>query len=73
MNCVKKEKKYLCFYCSKKLNKIMIEALTCYCGILMCRGCQSTHFCKLPFEKQKMNLDKSLAKFTKSHNFKDKI
>ena len=74
MNCVKKrEKKYLCFYCSKKLNKLLVEALTCYCGIMMCRQCQSTHFCRLPFEQQKMNLDKSLAKFEKTHNFKDRV
>lgn len=73
MNCVKKEKKYLCFYCSKKLNKVLILALTCYCGVLMCRNCQSTHVCKTIFEQQKMNLAKSLAKMEKTHNFLDKI
>ena len=73
MNCIKKEKKYLCFYCSKKVNKILIEALTCYCGVLMCRQCNSTHFCRTSFEEQKMNLGKALEKFSKQHNFKDRI
>lgn len=73
MNSKKKEKKYLCFFCSKKLNAIMIEVLTCYCGIRMCRNCQSTHYCRTAFQQNQFNLEQSLAKMEKTHNMKDRV
>jgi len=68
-----KKNKFYCSICNKKLNPIIVEAYRCSCSKLVCRKCDDKHFCMESFNNNKKSLEQKLAKFERSHNFKDKI
>jgi hypothetical protein len=69
----KKIIKFYCSICNQRLNPIIVEAYRCACAKLICRRCDDKHFCKKDYQNNQKSLKEQLAKFEKSHNFKDKI
>ena len=69
----KKIIKFYCSICNQRLNPIIVEVYRCSCAKLVCRRCDDKHFCMESFNNNKKSLEQKLAKFERSHNFKDKI